>query len=83
MDPEPAEPASRQSHSPNPEVTRAVGELPEIYRQVVLLRYYAGLSCAEISRDLEVPLGTATKRLSRAYSLLREYLQEQNPQEKC
>jgi RNA polymerase sigma-70 factor, ECF subfamily len=52
-------------------LTEAVSRLPDVYRQVVLLRYYAGLSCAEISRDLGTPLGTVTKRLSRAYSLLR------------
>jgi len=31
--------------------------LPDVYRQVVLLRYYAGRSCTEISRDLNMPLG--------------------------
>jgi DNA-directed RNA polymerase specialized sigma24 family protein len=30
------------------------------------------LSCSEVSEQLRVPLGTVTKRLSRAYALLRE-----------
>jgi RNA polymerase sigma-70 factor (ECF subfamily) len=58
----------------DPAVTEAVARLPEAYRQVILLRFYAGLTCHEISRDLDVPLGTVTKRLSRAYTLLRERL---------
>jgi RNA polymerase sigma-70 factor, ECF subfamily len=58
-------------------VTEAVRQLPEAYREVVLLRYSGGLSCVEISRNLGVPLGTVTKRLSRAYALLRKRLQEE------
>jgi RNA polymerase sigma-70 factor, ECF subfamily len=66
--------------SPDPRVTDAVGRLPDVYREVVLMRFYGGLSCAEIGRDLGMPIGTVTKSLSRAYALLREYLQEENPQ---
>jgi RNA polymerase sigma-70 factor (ECF subfamily) len=53
---------------------RAVARLPDPYSQVVLLRYYSGLSCAEVADRLGVPLGTVTKRLSRAYEQLRELL---------
>jgi len=60
-------------------VTEAVARLPDVYRQVVLLRFYGGYTCAEISRDLNVPLGTVTKRLSRAYDLLREHLNVKAP----
>jgi len=52
----------------------AVAELPEPHRQVILLRYYGGKSCAEVARELGLPIGTVTKRLSRAYGLLREAL---------
>jgi len=52
----------------------AVAGLPEGYRQVVLLRYYGGLSCSRIAEQLDMPLGTVTKTLSRAYALLREAL---------
>ncbi|MBN2129404.1 MAG: RNA polymerase sigma factor [Sedimentisphaerales bacterium] len=54
----------------------AVAGLPEGYRQVVLLRYYGGLSCSRIAEQLDTPLGTVTKTLSRAYALLREALQQ-------
>jgi len=78
---EPAETALDHADSAATAVMRAVGELPDVYRQVVLLRYYRGLSCAEASSALGVPLGTVTKRLSRAYTLLRKALQEQQQQE--
>ncbi len=60
-------------------VTDAVAKLPDVYREVVLLRFYGGHSCAEISRELDVPLGTVSKRLSRAYALLRERLTAKAP----
>lgn len=58
------------------QLTRAVSELPEDYRDVILRRFYGSQSCAEISANLGVSLGTVTSRLSRAYVLLRKTLQE-------
>ena len=52
----------------------AIAILPELYRRVILLRYYEGLSCQEIATRLDMPLGTVTKTLSRAYARLREEL---------
>jgi DNA-directed RNA polymerase specialized sigma24 family protein len=49
----------------------AIAALPEPYRQVILRRYYGDLSCAQVAEGLAVPLGTVTKRLSRAYAMLR------------
>ena len=71
---EPAELVGKQDGCVDTAVTQAVAKLPDAYREVIVLRFYAGQSCAEISRDLDVPLGTVTKRLSRAYALLREDL---------
>lgn len=51
---------------------RAIAGLSEGLRDVVLLRYYGGLSCAQVAARLGMPLGTVTKYLSRAYALLRE-----------
>lgn len=53
-----------------------VAGLPETYRTVVLLRYYGGQSCKQIAEQLEMPLGTVTVTLSRAYALLRSVLQQ-------
>jgi RNA polymerase sigma-70 factor, ECF subfamily len=52
-----------------------IAALPENYRQVILLRYYEGLSCQEVATRLGMPLGTITKTLSRAYALLRQELE--------
>jgi RNA polymerase sigma-70 factor, ECF subfamily len=56
---------------------QAVADLPQPYAEVVLLRYYAGMTCAEAAECLGVPLGTVTKRLSRAYRRLRAVLTSQ------
>lgn len=56
------------------DLERAVAELPPTGRKVILLRYYASLSCREIAERLDMPLGTVTKTLSRAYANLRKSL---------
>ena len=71
---EPAQLAGKQDKCTDTSVTDAVAKLPDIYREVIMLRFYGEQSCQQISRDLDVPLGTVTKRLSRAYTLLRERL---------
>lgn len=60
--------------TPEYPLEEAIAVLPESYRQVILLRYYEGLSCQEVGQRLGMPLGTVTKTLSRAYALLREEL---------
>jgi len=52
-----------------------IAMLPETYRQVILMRYFEGLSCQEVAQRLDMPLGSVTKTLSRAYALLRQLLQ--------
>jgi RNA polymerase sigma-70 factor (ECF subfamily) len=66
---------------PEPQLEEAIAALPESCRQVILLRYYEGLSCQEAATRLDLPLGTVTKTLSRAYALLREELQTREPAE--
>ena len=65
---------SAADHSEDHSLEEAIAALPENYRQVILLRYYEGLSCQEVTTRLGVPLGTVTKTLSRAYALLRQEL---------
>ncbi len=74
-----ADQSDKQDACSDETVTDAVAKMPDVYREVVLLRFYGGYTCAEISRDLNVPLGTVTKRLSRAYDLLREHLTAMAP----
>ena len=72
-----AEETFRAEDSPGaPEcpLEEVIAVLPENQRQVILLRYYEGLSCHEVAERLAMPLGTVTKTLSRAYALLRQEL---------
>lgn len=50
--------------------------LREPFRQTVLLRYYEGLSAAEIARRLEVPGGTVRWRLKSGLDQLRAELDQ-------
>jgi len=59
----------------------AIAKLPESYRKIILLRYYGQHSCNTIAEQLDMPLGTVTKTLSRAYAMLRDSLQQQEQQE--
>ena len=59
----------------------AVAGLPDAYRKVILLRYYGRHSCTTIAEQLEMPIGTVTKTLSRAYAMLRETLKKQEEAE--
>lgn len=59
---------------PDAELQRALAELPDDYRKLVTLRYHGGQSCAQIAQQLQMPLGTVTKMLSRAYAKLRQSL---------
>jgi RNA polymerase sigma-70 factor (ECF subfamily) len=66
--------AGAAGHEQEYPLEEAMAALPENHRQVILLRYYEGLSCQEVSTRLAMPLGTVTKTLSRAYALLRQEL---------
>jgi RNA polymerase sigma-70 factor (ECF subfamily) len=60
----------------------AIAALPESQREVILLRYYEGLSCQQVADRLKTPVGTVTKNLSRAYAGLRQRVQSQPPPER-
>ena len=52
-----------------------LAKLPELDREIILLRHFAELSFREIAEALDVPLGTALARAHRALQRLRsEYL---------
>ena len=56
------------------EIQRAVLELPEPYRAVVLLRYQEDMSHAMIAAALDIPIGTVKTHLHRARQRLRKVL---------
>ena len=73
-----SEEASEPELSQDYALERAITALPESHRQVVLLRYYGNCSCNQVAEQLDMPLGTVTKTLSRAYAMLRKSLQQQD-----
>ena len=56
------------------ELEKAIADLPDSYREIVFLRFYANQSCSQIAEQLNMPIGTITKQLSRAYAKLRQLL---------
>lgn len=52
-------------------LAEAVGELPLVFREVLVLRELEELSYKEIARIADIPVGTVMSRLARARALLR------------
>ncbi len=57
-------------------VTRAVMSLPPRLREVTLLRWYQGLSLAEIAKVLRLPRSTINYRLKNAKTMLKGELED-------
>ncbi len=63
------------------EITQSVLEkVPEVFRNVLVLREFEELSYLEIAELLDVSIGTVESRLSRARSRFREALLELHPE---
>lgn len=58
------------------EVTNAINELPIHFRVVILLCDIEGFTYEEISKILDIPIGTVRSRLHRARNVLKEKLRE-------
>ena len=56
------------------ELREVIEKLRPEYRELVLLRHFAGLSYQEIADFKEMPLGTVKNKLFRAHSVLRRAL---------
>ena len=55
-------------------VRGAVGRMPEKFRQLIIMRFVAGLSAVQIAEKLGKRPGTVRVRLHRAYKILRKDL---------
>jgi RNA polymerase sigma-70 factor (ECF subfamily) len=56
------------------ELHQVIDDLRPEYRELVLLRHFAGLSYQEIAEFKDMPLGTVKNKLFRAHSVLRRAL---------
>ncbi|GMU20813.1 MAG: RNA polymerase sigma24 factor [Phycisphaerae bacterium] len=54
------------------DLSTVLNRLPDLHREVILMRFVDGLSLEEIATALSVPLGTVKSRLHHAISRLRE-----------
>ena len=55
-------------------VRQAVAALPEIFREVVVFRYFEDLTVPEIAQVLDLPEGSVKSRLNRAKQRIRAAL---------
>ena len=60
------------------DVRRMIDSLPEEQREVVMMRYYAGMSFQEIADKTEVSINTALGRMRYALINLRKMIKENN-----
>ena len=68
--------ASLISNEDSERVREAIAKLPDEQRRVIELSYFQSMSQAEISRELDVPLGTIKSRIRRAMHTLRVTLSD-------
>lgn len=71
----PADPALEPEAAES--VRQALGSVPELYRTVLILRYWSGLTPAQIARLLGEPEGTIRNRIFRAHLQLRRALTDE------
>jgi RNA polymerase sigma-70 factor (ECF subfamily) len=61
-------------------IRRLVAELPDPFRETIVLREINDLSYSEIADVVGVPIGTVMSRLARARSMLRQaWIAEEGP----
>ncbi len=78
---EPSQLETIEAREERADVRRALARLTAEHRQVVVLRYFAGLTVPQIARSVRVREGTVKSRLHRALRQLRELLEESRARE--
>ncbi|MGE7926019.1 RNA polymerase sigma factor [Viridibacillus arvi] len=58
------------------DLEHALDELPQMYREVVILHYFEDLKLADVANILNINLSTAKSRLYKALKLLKIQLQD-------
>ncbi len=58
------------------EVEEALSEIPDVFREAVLLCDMQGMAYHEIAEALDIPIGTVRSRIARGRRLLQEKLRE-------
>ena len=89
IDDAPEMPADIETYDPQEIATRAadaklvrcaIDSLPELWREVVVLREMEGMSYKEIGKIVGIPIGTVMSRLARARAELQSQLMHLDPE---
>lgn len=60
-----------------PDLYRYICQSEPVFREVIILFYFAGFNGKEIARMLDVPEGTVKSRLSRAKKKLKNFIEKE------
>jgi RNA polymerase sigma-70 factor, ECF subfamily len=74
-DPSPTPAVVMESVERNELLQKAIGELPDYQRAMIVLYHKEGLAYEEIADVMQLPIGTVKSRLNRARLVLREKLE--------
>lgn len=58
------------------DLTKAIEQLSEVAREIIVLRFHEGLSISEIATACEMPIGTVKSHLHRAKQELKQKLSD-------
>ena len=67
-------PAMAMRNADRFQINQAIAALPIVYREVLVLRELDDFSYKDISRIVDIPIGTVMSRLARARSLMQQAL---------
>ena len=67
-------PAMAMRNADRLQINQAIAALPIVYREVLVLRELDDFSYKDISRIVDIPIGTVMSRLARARSLMQQAL---------
>src|SRR5262245_18765331 len=65
------------------DLSRAVANLPQSYREILILRDISGYSTEEAAMRLGIPVAAAKSRLHRARQMARSHLRSSAPKSNC
>ncbi len=59
-------------------LNKIIDSLPDVYKDVIFLKYYEGLNYKKISNLLSIPIGTVRSRLARARKSIEKMMEVGN-----
>jgi len=63
------------------QLQEALAQLPEVDREIIILRHYGQLSFKEIAEQYNIPIGTALAKVHRGLKRLHKLMVEEEPED--